>query len=173
LLESSLFQTEQPQLSQPFLIEEALHPSDDFCGPPLDLLQQVRVLLVLRASELDTGLQVRSHQSRAEGQNYLPQPAGLASLDAAQDMVGLLGCKYTSVAHVQLFIHRCPQVLLGRAAFHSFIPQTVLIAGVALTHVQDLVLDLVELLEFHTGPPLQLVQVIVAMLCWIVKQYEV
>jgi len=45
---------------------------------------------VLRAPELDAGLQVGSHQSRSEGQNHLPQPAGHASFDAAQDMDGLL-----------------------------------------------------------------------------------
>jgi len=39
-----------------------LQPSDHFCGPPLDLVQQVHVLLVLRAPELDAGLQVGSHQ---------------------------------------------------------------------------------------------------------------
>jgi len=38
-------------------------------------------------------LQVRSHQCRAEGQDYLPGPAGHASLDAAQDTVGFLDCK--------------------------------------------------------------------------------
>ena len=41
-------------------------PLDHFCGAPLDLLQQLYALLVLRAPELDAGLQVRSHQSRAE-----------------------------------------------------------------------------------------------------------
>ena len=34
------------------------HPSDHFFGPPLDLLQQAHVLLVLRAAYLDTRLQV-------------------------------------------------------------------------------------------------------------------
>jgi len=44
---------------------------------------------VLRAPELDTGLQMGSHQGGAEGQNHLPQLAGRASFDAAQDMDGL------------------------------------------------------------------------------------
>jgi len=48
---------------------------------------------VLRASEMDTGLPVGSHQNRVEGQDPLPCPAGHVSLDAAQDMVGLLGCE--------------------------------------------------------------------------------
>ncbi|KAK4818403.1 hypothetical protein QYF61_012324 [Mycteria americana] len=56
-LEPSFLQAEQPQLSQPVLIGEVLQPSDHFCGPPLDLLQQVHVFPVLRAPELDTALQ--------------------------------------------------------------------------------------------------------------------
>jgi len=47
-------------------------------------------------------------------------------------------------AHVQLFIHQYPQALLLRAAFNLFIPQSVLISGVAPTQVQDLALGLVE-----------------------------
>jgi len=39
---------------------------------------------------------VGSQQSGAEGQNPLPQPVGHAPLDAAQDTVGLLGCKRTA-----------------------------------------------------------------------------
>jgi len=42
----------------------------------LDPLQQFHVLLVLRAPELNAVLQVRSHQSRVEGQNHLSRPAG-------------------------------------------------------------------------------------------------
>ena len=90
--EPSLLPAEPPQLSQPFLIGEVFHPSDHFCGPPLDPLQQVRVFPVLRTPELDAGLQTGSHQSRVEGQNHLPRPAGHASFEAAQDTVGLLGC---------------------------------------------------------------------------------
>ncbi|KAK4818015.1 hypothetical protein QYF61_004128 [Mycteria americana] len=129
---------EQPQLSQPVLIGEVFHPSHHFRGPPLDLLQQLHVLVVLRTPELDAVLQVGSHQSRAEGQNHLPRPAGHAAFDAAQGTVGFLGCQCTLLAHVQLFIHQYPQVLLHRAALNPFIPQPVLILGVALTQVQDL-----------------------------------
>jgi len=46
---------------------------------------------MLGAPELDTVLQLGSQASTVEGQNYLPQPAGHTSFDAAQDMVGLLG----------------------------------------------------------------------------------
>jgi len=39
---------EQPQLSQPVFTGEVLQQSDHLCGPPLDPLQQVRALLMLR-----------------------------------------------------------------------------------------------------------------------------
>ncbi|KAK4830027.1 LOW QUALITY PROTEIN: hypothetical protein QYF61_008365 [Mycteria americana] len=136
-LEPSLLQAEQAQLSQPFLTGEMFQPSDHFCDPPLDLLQQVHVFPVLRAPELDAVLQMGSHQT--------------------QDTVGFLGCKCTLLAHVQLFIHQYPQVLLRRAALNPFIPQPVLIPTVAPT--QDPALSLVEPHEVHTGPLLDLVQV--------------
>jgi len=63
------------------------------------------------------------------------------------------------VAHVQLFIPQYSQVLLSRAALNPFIPQPLLILGVAPTHVQDLALGLVEPHEVHTGPFLKFVQV--------------
>ncbi|KAK4827132.1 hypothetical protein QYF61_014526 [Mycteria americana] len=115
----------------------------------------VHVFAVLRAPEVDAVLQVGSHQSRAEGQNHLPRPAGHASFDAAQDTVGLPGCEYTLPAHVQLFIHQYPP----RAAPNPFIPQPVLILGVAPTQVHDLAFGLVEPHEVHIGPLLKLVQV--------------
>ncbi|KAK4815122.1 hypothetical protein QYF61_017397 [Mycteria americana] len=133
------------------LKRKVFHPSDRFRGPPLDLLQQLHVLLVLRAPELGAVLQVGSHQNRAESQNHLPRPAGHAALDAAQDTVGLLGCERTLSAHVQLFIHQYPQVLLLRAALDSVIPQPVLIPAVAATQMQDPALGLVEPHEVHMG----------------------
>jgi len=60
---------------------------------------------MLGAPELDAVLQVGSHESRVKWQNHLPQPAGHASLAAAQDTVGFLGCKRTLSAHVELLIH--------------------------------------------------------------------
>ncbi|PKU46894.1 hypothetical protein llap_2788 [Limosa lapponica baueri] len=119
---------------------------------------EVHVFPVLRAPELDTVLQVESHQSGVEGENLFPKPAGHASFDAAQDAVGLLGCKSTLLAHVQLFIHQYPQTLLFRSVLNPFIPQPVLILGVALTQVQDPALGL-EPHEALTGLLLKLVQV--------------
>jgi len=50
-------------------------------------------------------------------------------------MVGLLGCERTLFGHVELLIHQHPQALLLRAALNPFIPQPVMIPGVAPTQV--------------------------------------
>ena len=92
-LKPSSLQAEPPQLSPPFFRGEVFHPSHHFCGPPLDPFQQVHVLVMLRAPELDGVLQVRSCQSRAEWQNHLPQSAGHNYFYAAQYADGLLGCE--------------------------------------------------------------------------------
>ncbi|GAB0180669.1 cAMP-dependent protein kinase inhibitor alpha [Grus japonensis] len=113
----------------------------------------------VRTPELDVVLQVGSHESRIEGQNHLPRPAGHASFHAAQDTIGFLGCKCTLPAHVQLFVYQYPYVLLCRAALNPFIFQPVWIPGVALTQVQNLALGLVEPHEVHMGLLLKLVQV--------------
>ncbi|KAK4815928.1 hypothetical protein QYF61_010185, partial [Mycteria americana] len=119
----------------------------------------VHVFPVLRAPELDAVLQVGSHQSRVEGQNHIPRPAGHNSFEAAQDVVGFLGSECTLSAHVQLFIHQYPQLLLCRTALNPFVPQPVLIPGVVPTLVQDAALGLVEPHEVHMGPLLKLLQV--------------
>ena len=56
----------------------------------LNPLQQVLVFPVLRDPELDAVLQVGTRQSRVEGQNHLPLPAGHTSLDTAQNTIGRL-----------------------------------------------------------------------------------
>ncbi|KAK4829842.1 hypothetical protein QYF61_006852 [Mycteria americana] len=118
-------------LSQQALLKrEVFQPSDHFCGPPLDLLQQVHVLLVLRTPELSTVLQPR---------------IGLAFWHRA--------------GSCPAFHPPAPQVLLHRAALNPFIPQPVLIPGVAPTQVQEPALGLVKPHEVHTRPLLQLVQV--------------
>ncbi|KAK4822675.1 hypothetical protein QYF61_019042 [Mycteria americana] len=157
--EPSLLQAKQPQLSQPVFIGVVLQPSDHLCGPPLDSLQQVHVLLMLGTPEPNAVLQVGSHESRVEGENHLPRPAGHASFDAAQDTVGLLGCKHTLPGHVELLINQHPWVLLLRAALNPFSAQPVFVLWIAPTHVQDLALGFVELHELHTGPPLKPVKV--------------
>jgi len=80
---------------------------------------------------------VGSHQSRVEGQNHLPRPAGHVSLDVAQDMVGLLGCERTLPGHADLLINHHHQVLLFRAALNPFSTQPLFVHGIAPTHVQE------------------------------------
>ena len=79
-----------------------------------------------------------SQESRVEGENPLPRPAGHASFDAAQDTVGFLGCKRTLPGHVELLVNQHPQGLLLRAALNSFSTQPVFVFGIASTRVQDL-----------------------------------
>ena len=99
---------------------------------------------MLGFSELNTVLQVGSHESGVEGKNQLPRPAGHASFDAAQDMIGFLGCECTLPGHVELLANQHPQVLLLRAALNPLIAQPVSVFGIAPIHVQDLALGLVE-----------------------------
>ena len=57
-------------------------------------LQQLHILLVLRAPELDAVFQVGSPESRVEEQNHLPWPSGNASLDATQELwLQLTSCR--------------------------------------------------------------------------------
>ena len=91
-LEPSLLQPEQHQLPQFIFIEEILQPFYHLCDPPLDLLQQLCVLLVLGVPGLDAALQMGPHEGR---DNHLPHPTGYPSSDEAQDTAGLLGCKCT------------------------------------------------------------------------------
>ena len=78
---------------------------------------------------------MRPHQSRAEGQDHLPHPAGHASFDAAQDTVVFLGCKGTLLAHAQLAIRPYPQVLSMRAVLNTFIPHLVLVVEAVATQL--------------------------------------
>ena len=74
------------------------------------------------------------YKGRVEGTKPPSLPAGHPSSDAAQDTVNILSCKCTLLAHVQLFVHQDPHVLLHRAAPGEF-SQSELISGVALTQV--------------------------------------
>jgi len=118
-----------------------IQPSEP-CGSPLGLLQLVHVFPVMRASELDAGLQMGSHQSGVEGQNCLPRPAGHVSFDAAQITIGLLGCRCTLLGHIELLVNEHPQVLLLRAALNSFSSQPLSGLGIAPAQVQGLALFL-------------------------------
>ncbi|CAM9177511.1 unnamed protein product, partial [Bubo scandiacus] len=75
-------------------------------------------------------------------------------------MVGFLGCKHALLGHVELLVNHYPQVLLLRAALNPLIAQPVFVLGIALAHVQDLVLGLVELYMVCTGLSLKPVKVL-------------
>ena len=143
------------------MVGEVFHPLGHFCGPLLDVLQQVYIYLssLMRTPLLDAVLHVRPHQCIPEGQDHLPRLAGHTYFDAAQDMIGFLGCEGTVLAHVQLPIHQYPQVVFCKAALNPFIPQLALVMEVALTQVQDLAFGFVEPHEIHLGPLLKPVQV--------------
>ena len=59
-------------------------------------------------------------------------------------MIGFLDCEDTLLSHVRLPIHQYLQVLFSRAVLYYFIPQLVLIVGVAMTQVQDLAFGFFE-----------------------------
>ena len=101
--------------------------SDHIRGPPLDLLQQLSVL-VLEAPELNTVLQVGSLESSVEEKYHLTCPARHDTLDAALDLDTVTS-----------------QIFLLTAAFNPFSAQTVFMLGIALTQVQDFALGLVKL----------------------------
>jgi len=54
---------------------------------------------------------VGPHKGSVEEDNPLSCSAGRPSFDATQDTADLLGCKFTMLAHVQLFVLLDPQVL--------------------------------------------------------------
>lgn len=91
------------------------------------------------------------------GKNHLPQTVGCAYFDAAQDMVGSLGCKHILLAHVELLINQRLQVLPLWAALNPLTMQPVFVLEITPPQVQDL--GLVEFHEVHKGPPLQPIKV--------------
>lgn len=102
--------------------------------------------------ELDEALQGNVSQK----QSHLPWPPGRAHFGAAQDTVGLLGCKSTLLIHIELFLQKYPKIFLPTAAVNPFSTQPVFVLGF---DSMDFALGLAEFHEFHTDPHLQAVQV--------------
>ena len=76
---------------------------DHFCGPPLDVLQQVCVSSVLRTPHLDAVLQPSEvSPALSRGAGTPPLPCCHTAFDVAQDTVGFLGCEGTLLTYVQL-----------------------------------------------------------------------
>jgi len=86
--------------------------------------------LCLSCAASTSGHSTESEASPAEGQDHLPSPAGHTAFGAAQSAVCLLG---TFLARVQLLFRQYFHVLFSRAALNLFVPQLVLVIGVALS----------------------------------------
>ena len=89
-------------------------------------------------------------------------------------MVGFLGCTGTLLAHVQFAIHQYPQVLFSRAVLDPFILQLVLTLEVAVTQVQIVALDLLNLMRLswaHCSSLSRSMQ-IVPVILQILSQYQ-
>ncbi|NWY38380.1 F120B protein, partial [Sylvia atricapilla] len=97
------------------------------------------------AHELNTALQVGSHQSGVDRENPLPCPAGHTAFDAARGLVG-----FERTLLVKLLIQQHPKALLS-AVLNPFSIQPVFVVKVALTQVQNLV----EIDDICPGPPLK------------------
>jgi len=100
----SLLQAKQAQHPQPFLLKEVFQPFDHFCGPLLGSLQQFCILPILGDGGVPVlNMVLRWVLTRAEwGRGTTTSLSLLAAhrFDAAQDTVGLPGCKCTLLAHM-------------------------------------------------------------------------
>jgi len=63
-------------------------------------------------------------------------------LDSPQDTVSLPGCLGTQLTHIQLVVDQDPQISFSWAALQHLIPQSVCIAGITPSQVQNLVFSL-------------------------------
>ncbi|KAK4816062.1 hypothetical protein QYF61_011070 [Mycteria americana] len=158
-LSTTSFQAKQSQLPQPLLIRLLLQTLHQLRCPSLDTLQHLNVPLVVGGPKLNTVFEVRPHQCRVQGHDHFPSPAGHAISDTSQDAIGLLGRLGTLLAHIQAAGNQHPQVLLCQAAFQPLFPKPVALHGVAVAHVQDFALGLVEPHTIGLGPSIQPVQV--------------
>jgi len=75
----------------------------------VDLLQYVHVSLTQGNPEIDTALQIWSHQGRVEGKDHLLRPAGDTFPNAGHNAVGRLCHKGLLLAHIHLGVHWDPQ----------------------------------------------------------------
>lgn len=105
------------------------------------LFQQVHIFLVIRAPDLDAGLQMESHESEVAGKNHLPLPAGLFFWCSPGYTWRLHSPGYYWLSALQVCIAssyfmkfpsmRIPlSVLICRATLNEFFSQSVLMSGV-------------------------------------------
>ena len=95
---------------------------------------------VLWCPKLLTVLKVRPHQCNVAWDNHFLWRAGSAILDAPQEIVGFPGYLGTQLTHGQLAADQDPQIPFSRVAFQCLIPQSVCIARVAPSQVENLAL---------------------------------
>lgn len=92
---------------------------------------------MLGAPELDTVLQVWSHESRGAES---PPSTGHSSLDATQDTVGKVHLQPRMPTHAESFINRHTQILLLRPALMPFSGQPLSVLESGPTQMHDLAL---------------------------------
>jgi len=98
-------------ITQHFFIGEVFQPSDHH-GSPLDLLQQLHILHLLGAPDLDAVLHLRPKEDCVEVDNYPPCSADHPSFHANQDTIGLPSFKITLLASVMGHGHIDKSVLI-------------------------------------------------------------
>lgn len=104
-----LLDVDQPhQCSHPVIKEELFHTSDHLHGLALDSLHQLHILLILGVQELDTVLQMKPYQNRAEQRGKINL---LVILTLMQPRMWFLGCKCTG-KHLDLSLRVCSQSVL-------------------------------------------------------------
>lgn len=158
--ELPLLQTKQPQFPQSLPIRPVFQTLHQFCSPSLDMVQGLNVFLEVRGPKVNTVLDVRPHQSRVQGDDHLPSPAGYTIPDTSQDAAGLLlGHLGTLPVHVQLSIDQHSQILFLCIAFQPLCPEPIVSHGVVVTKVKDLALSHVEPHPLGLCPAIQPVQV--------------
>ena len=103
--EPSLFQNDQGQLPQPFLVRKVFKALHHFSSPLLDSFQYVHVSW---SEELRTGHNTHDVTSagQSRGQNHLPHPSGHDLCNAPQDTIDLFGHYRTQLAHGQSVGHQ-------------------------------------------------------------------
>lgn len=114
--QSSFLQAEEPQLSQPFLIEEVLQIPYHFHVPSLDSFQEVHVLM-FGVLVLEAGGVSWEKEERATSFQLL----STVLFDAAWDIVGFLDCKCTLSDYIHFATHQYCQIFLYRAALNPLI----------------------------------------------------
>ena len=88
-----------------------------------------------------------SHQCWVEGKDHLPQPAGNALPNTAQEAAGFLCCQSTLLAHGHLDVHQDSQVLFCKVSFQTARLQAILMYGFIPLQVQSSALPILELHE--------------------------